>query len=316
MNGIRRWISNFIRNNRDKIEKVVKLLLIVALVIGAVILIFSNLKFPEPKEKNLNVYKPSETVISGSNVDENEFEEQNNLVKEFVDYCNNGELENAYELITDECKEKLYPTLSSFRRNYYNVIFENGSKEYNLKSWVNSDGYSTYRVRFVEDIISTGNYDDTVKFEDYITIVTKDDERKLNINGYVKTINSSKKTTTDEVEAEIIQKDIYMDSIEYTIKIKNLTDNEILLDTLKSDASLVLIGSNNADYRLDKTNLKSTQLAINPGKKREIKLKFIKEYGSNVSDNFIRFKNAIMNYSEYLENKNDYDNYKEINIGL
>ena len=201
MNEIRKWFSNFRRNNKDKIEKFLKLLLAVALFVGAVAFVFSNFKVSAPKEANLNIYRPTETVISGSDIKEEEFKQEDNLVSEFVEYCNNGETEDAYNLLTDDCKEKLYPTLSSFNDNYYNIIFADGSKEFNLQSWVSDGSYNTYRVRFIDDIISTGNYDDTIKYEDYITIVTENNEKKLNINGYIRTENINKKYSTDEIES-------------------------------------------------------------------------------------------------------------------
>ena len=107
-----------------------------------------------------------------------------------------------------------------------------------------------------------------------------------------------------------------MDFVEYKILVKNLSDNDILLDNLKNDYTLALIGSNGASYKLDKTNLKSINLSINSNSKTEFTVKFLKQYGSNVTDNYITFKKVILDYSEYKKNKENYDNYKEININL
>ena len=310
----RRWLSNFIRKYKEKIKQVLKILIGVGFFVVAVAFVFSNMKQPESAPIDTNVYKPSETVISGSNVEETDFKEENNLVQEFVEYCNNGNIEEAYNLLTNECKEKIYPTLSSFKNGYYNVIFGGEEKEYNLQSWVNNGNYHTYRIRFLEDFITTGNYDDSVKYEDYITIVTNGDKKELNINSYIKTESIEKQAKIEEIEVISISKDIYMDYEIYLVNIKNISDNDILLDSLENNANIKLLGSNGAEYKLEKTNIKSVNLKLISNEKKNIKLKFIKQYGSEVSDAGILFKRVILDYQKYLDSKNDYNNYKEIEI--
>ena len=66
----KRWLSNFIKNNKEKIRVLLRAILVVAIFVVSVRVIFLNLKSPEPTIKNTNVYNPSETVISGSNIKE------------------------------------------------------------------------------------------------------------------------------------------------------------------------------------------------------------------------------------------------------
>ena len=54
-----------------------------------------------------NVYKPQETVIGGSDISEEKQEKNSNIINTFVEYCNKGELQKAYNMLTDECKDLL-----------------------------------------------------------------------------------------------------------------------------------------------------------------------------------------------------------------
>lgn len=311
----RRWLSNFYKNNKEKISKFIK-------VFGLLILIGIALANSVGKNSNKNesindgtIYTPTKTVISGKDVDKEEYKKEENLVKTFVEYCNNSKIQEAYNLLTEECKEKLYPNIETFKKNYYDVIF-NQNREVNLQSWVTNKNYNTYKVTFIEDIMATGNYDNVKKFEDYITIVTKNDEQKLNINNYVKSEEINKTTKTDALEINVKSVDTYMNSVRYYLEIDNLTENDILLDTLKNE-TLKLVGTNGAEYALDNTNLFSSNLIIyKDSKSKEIELKFTKQYGSDVIGASIEFNKVIINYNEYLKDNNNYKDYKEISIKL
>ena len=46
------------------------------------------------------------SVISGTTVDANE--NKLKTIDEFVEYCNNGQIEQAYNLLSDDCKKEIY----------------------------------------------------------------------------------------------------------------------------------------------------------------------------------------------------------------
>ena len=61
---------------------------------------------------------PSESVISGEEIDEEVTVENTNTIQEFVDYCNNGNYQNAYNLLSEDCKNEVFGTLEEFISNY------------------------------------------------------------------------------------------------------------------------------------------------------------------------------------------------------
>lgn len=315
----RRWLSTFWRNNKQTITRLAKLfaiLIVISISAGA---IFSNINNSTTEENEVQeIYRPHEVAISGGEIAEEKFENENTVVKKFVEFCNVQNSTEAYNLLTDECKEMLYPTIKDFEDKYCKIIFSK-KREYNLQAWIAEQNYSTYRIRFTEDFMESGSYDETEKFEDYITIVTdskNQENKKINVNGYIKTVQINKKTETENLKMEVLSVDVYMDYAIYNMNFENKTDSDILLDTLETYDNIKLIGSNGATYKLDSMNLKVFDLRIARNSKKEVMLRFRKTHGSNVSGNSILFNRVIMDYFEYTKDRKNYDNFEDLTIKL
>ena len=105
-----------------------------------------------------NVYKPNETVIAGGDISK-EMQQQNaSIVEKFVQYCNQKDVANAYELLTDECKEELYPNIESFKKNYIDIKFKE-PKQFSMQSWYADGGAYTYKIVLTDDMLASGNAD-------------------------------------------------------------------------------------------------------------------------------------------------------------
>ncbi len=309
---LRRWLSNYFANNKKK-NLFIFIIIIFIIIFIAASKMDSELKANSNESKE--VYRPQETVISGNDISKEKYENDSALIKTFINYCNNGELEEAYNLLSTDCKEKVYSTKAEFKKNYVDVIFTE-DRECNLQSWINSTGYNTYKAIFIEDIISTGNYDNVKEFVDYITVCSENDSKKINVNNYIKTIEVNKETKKNELTIKVKSIDVYMEYVECNIVVESNNDKKILLDNLEYTNTTRLIGSDNIEYKLDKSTIFATDLLINENSVNDIKLKFFKQYSPDKVMDSIKFKKVILDYDSYIKNKEEYDNYKEISIKL
>lgn len=83
---------------------------------------------PGPVANFTDIYvEGGESVVTGEDITSSQVT-MLGYVNQFVDLCNEQKIEEAYNLLSEECKEEVYPSLDSFRNNYYNAIF-NGQKE-------------------------------------------------------------------------------------------------------------------------------------------------------------------------------------------
>lgn len=255
------------------------------------------------------------SAVSGTNVPETKLKSETEIIDSFFKYCNDGDIENAYNLLTDECKEEMYPTIDEFKRIYFYDLFSDGKRTYTVENWFGS----TYQVRITGDILSTGKLDENQTKQDYITIVKKGSDYKLNINSYVGRTSPKDKTTTyNNVDITIDQIDTYMDYETYTISVKNNTENSILLDTDESTKSVYLLDKNNAKYYFFNNEVLKNKLVVQSKYTNKLKIKFASTYSSTKKINSIIFSKFVLNYDDYkrVENKENYEGIKTFRVNV
>lgn len=308
----RKWLSGYYRRNKEKIELLIKILLGVVCIVFIMSLVFKNMN----KEKtNTNVdtsqttYKQKETIISGNDVAEEKYQEDSKIVKEFVEYCNNGKTEEAYNLLTDGCKQNLYPTLEDFKQKYCDKYF-NTKKEYSLQSWIKKGNNVTYQMRIMEDIISSGQYQSGGTYQDYITVL--EEEKKVNINGYIGKKEINKNTNLEGLNIDVVKVEKYMNYEEYTLKVTNNTQNVVMLDSMKNPTyTLRLVASGNS-YPVRIKSISYTELIVNPDEEREMKIQFNKGYSSESNANSIMFSQIVRNYNDFMNNQAEYNDFTTV----
>lgn len=248
---------------------------------------------------------PSESVISGEEIDEEVTVENTNTIQEFVDYCNNGNYQNAYNLLSEDCKNEVFGTLEEFISNYVDQVF-NTSKTYSLELWYNTHNEYIYRIVYQEnDILATGNINSENTIEDYITIINENNEQRLNINGFIgkKPINVT--NDTNNISITINNESMYRSFEKYNITIVNNTDKTILLSDGTNGNDICLIDSNEEEYDSIISELPVSFLEIDAGATRTLDIRFYKMYNPYRTINYIQFKNIITDLEDYELSEND-----------
>lgn len=306
-----RKIAEWYINNKTKVLTAIFVIIVIILV--SIIVNFLNaLQLNEVQtntETNVNVQEnntpignftdiyvgDSESVVTGENMSSAQVTIID-TINQFVQLCNEGNVNEAYNMLSDECKEEVYPSLDSFSNNYYNAIFNGQKKNIAVENWVNS----IYKVTFENDALSTGMYTEEGTIQDYITVTrNENNELRLNINNYIgrEEIN---KTHTDasNVTITVLRSDTYMDYETYTYSITNNTNNTILLDDKISTDNMYIEDENGNQYTAYIHELSEAQLTITPGETKEVTIKYYSRYGSTKNITQVVFNKIILNYNE------------------
>ena len=218
-------------------------------------------------ENNLNI----NVLISEEKVKEDE----ELIIDQFLRYCNAKKVEEAYALISEDCKKELFPTIEYFKQNYYNPQFST-TKLYSKEHFTGN----TYKIKLYDDILTTGSVNNN-STEDYFTIKKENNSVKLNISNYIDSKNINKSSTNDKLQVKVIKKQIYKEYEKYEIQITNLTYDTILLDSKENTKSMYLVGENNVRYYSLSHELLNENLIIKPKATISIFIKYNKEYNSN-----------------------------------
>lgn len=313
-------LIRFFNQNRKKIITVILIIVFIIAVIQILNFISKQQKTSDFENiiiKNENYgdeVVSSKSPITGKSVPEDELKSASDVIKQFIEYCNNSNVESAYSLLTNECKEEMYPTLNDFNNIYFKYTFGGEKKTYTIENWIDN----VYQVRITGDILSTGKIDNATTKQDYITIVEENNELKLNINKYVGRSNPDKVTEIDNIKFTITQVDTYMDYKEYNLLIENNSSNDILLDTSNDTKSIYLIDRNDKKTYFLSSEITPNQFVVQSKYKTNLKIKFAYEFASNNSLKNIVFSKSILNYDEYrkLDNKEQFNDFQELKIKI
>lgn len=267
----------------------------------------------------------SQAMVQGSISSEKNRDEFASLVDNFLEYCTNGQVTEAYSLLSNDCKELVYPSEKSFEQEYYATKF-NTKKNYDFQLWSAVDSTYIYLVRIFDDMLSTGRISDQNYIQDYVSVIQEDNVYRLNIGGYIKTKifqgfdefgeDSGVFEEVDNIRIMVRSVDSYMDYETYHLSISNYSENDILLSPTNSNEFIYLIdeSENNIDAML--FELTEDDLMVASGETKSIDIRFSRSYSTELEVNRINFDNIIKNYGEFLNLGDEYKDTTKISIEL
>ena len=316
-------ILTFYNNNKRKILLIL-IVIVILIALPRVLQFFTkgtenepiNLnETKNPVQNNLNtsVIETEESVISGENLDTSQ-KTYVELIDNFVGACNNGNIEQAYGFLSTDCREELYPSMESFKDNYYNQVFHNGKKTALIKNWMNN----IFKIDYTNDILSSGVYNEDENIQEYITVVDDNGNIKLNINNYIGKTEINRTTNYMNIQVKVLSKKIYMDYEIYTFEIQNNSKDGILLDDRQNIETMYIEDDSGNKCEAYTHELTNSMLTVPSGATRNINIKYYNKYSTNRVMQNVVFSKVILNNEWYLslENKNVYDYYGIIEIGL
>lgn len=284
-------LVRFWNQNRKDIIKIIAIIAFILIIIITVNLLLENNHSDNQEiEKNEN-RQPSQSVITGIELPTETTQENVNIIQQFVDYCNNKDTENAYNLLSSSCKEEFNNDISVFIQNYYKPIFQT-KKTYSMELWLNSVSSYTYQVKYYEDnLLATGGTSINSNIEDYITVVNENGESKININGFISSQSINRTASNSNVEITIHSRKIYKNYESYNISIKNNTQNNMKISDGSNSNDISLLDENNIAYGSFINEIPMNLLSLTPGQKINIDIRFNKIYDTYRNIEQMQFTN-------------------------
>ena len=232
---LRLKIRNFIKDNKKK--------LIIIFLVWLLIFMINFLLSIQKEEIVLNTtYTPSESVLDATSVvPEEDHLAITDMIDTYINYCNNGEYENAYKMLSANCKEEAFNSDINKFTEYIKSIFTE-KKRYSVQNYSNYENTYVYNVKIFNDILASGlTEEEYAYYEEKFAMVKEGDEIKLNVGDFIDKVELKRVVEDDYSKIRILSKAIFYDHEEYLVKITNKTDytmvissvyegNEVLLD--------------------------------------------------------------------------------------
>ena len=241
-----------------------------------------------------------------------------NTMKVFVNYCNNGDAEKAFNLITDECKTALkYYDANVFKEYYIDLRFAE-PQEYSI-SKVSQDGNNILcKVIFNGDMLATGGSKFTAN-DEYYTFVRQDDgSYKINVNNYIYGENKNTRYVFDDIDVKIDTINTYSRYVEIAMELQNNSDKTIAFAGYEEDNSVYLMNEKEVIYSSINSEFDEENVLVQPGAVKKITVRFNKVYSASNKPTKMIFSKVILDYQEYLDthNRTAYSNYTSIQVNL
>ena len=258
-------IRRFIKKNR---KKVIFVIITVAIII-AINYILKNM--PE-EEIPKTTYEPNVAVMDESEVPKKWHSEIENRIKTFVDYCNNKEYQKAYDMISDDCKDAIYPVIGDFKE-YVDKRFQ-VKRIYSIQNFSNISKQYIYDVNFMSDFMATGSTGTNYGYVQEKFVFTEDDNSlKFAIGGFVRTNILDAFVEDENLKIVTKKKNVYYDHETYTVDITNKTDYPIVLGDGTGEDEIAI--SVNEQLR-EETNLNAVNVVLQPNESRTFTFVFEK----------------------------------------
>lgn len=265
-------------------KKVILYILLAWLIIFIINTILKNR--PEQINPPMVTYKPHVPVMNkDTEVPEQYQEPIENIIDEYFRYCNNGEYEKAYNLITDECKKNVYPTLEQFT-SYVQDVFEGKKKIYNIQSYSIVGNKYIYNIRILDDILATGTTDGYYYYEEKFVMIEDNGEIKLSIGEFVENKELNLVAEEDNMIIEISNVNVDYETLEYEVKVTNKTDKFIVIaDNTQSNEIILDLG----EETRRPTNMEVAYFYVRPNSSKKQKIVFDKFYDDGLTPQKLRF---------------------------
>lgn len=281
-------IRDFYKRNRSKII----IILIIWFVIIVINFILKNYKGPQiPKTS----YKPHTAIMDNSEVPKKDQEPIENLIDSYIECANNKDYEKAYNMLSYDCRNNLYPNIEGFKR-YIDNVFDT-KKVYTIQNYSNVDNKYIYEVNIFEDILATGltGKEDLTIYSEKFVITKENNNLSLAIRNYVGNTGNYQVYEDEFIKVEI--KDMiqsYENQI-YKVQLTNRTENTIVLAD-RTEKYEIMLELNSENRKIQ--NLKDRGIYLNPYETKEVELEFVKFYDENEEAKSIVF-NAVRVLKSY-----------------
>lgn len=240
----------------------------------------------------------NKSVLTGDELSTTKLNNEVGKIEEFLENCNNGKLEDAYNMLTDECKEEMYASVEDFKEFYYENVFESERVSFEVENWTKN----IYKVDIIPDMLSTGKSNQGIVKQDYITVKKVDEEYKLNINNYIGRREITKTKEQDDIVITVNYVDTYMEYETYNITVKNNGKANMALDNLYNERSMYIEDRNEVKYPAYTHGIPKELLIFDRGVEKTIDIKYYSRYTSTKEIKNLVFSGVMLDYDAHINN--------------
>lgn len=162
------------------------------------------------------------------------------MIDEYIGYCNDGDFQKAFNMLSEDCKNYEYDNnVRNFMKHVYTKIPT--PRHYAIQNYSNTeyDGKNLYiyEIKYTDDLLATGLTNTTYAFtSEKMVFYNEDNEVKMNVGDYVYHTDVKKISENEYLKIDVIDKTVNYSSETYQVKFTNRSRYTIVIaDGVESD---------------------------------------------------------------------------------
>lgn len=182
------------------------------------------------------------------------------LIKKYVEYCNDGNFRAAYDLLSDECKKYQFnDDIDKFMKHVYNKMPT--PKQYSIQSYSNvkydKRKIYIYEIKYTDDLLATGLTNSTYKFtsEKMSFYRDEDDNLRMNIGDYILYDDVKRISENEYLKIDVMSKVVSYKTEKYTVKLTNRSKYTVVVSDGAENEEIILTLPNEIRNRLITSNI-------------------------------------------------------------
>ena len=264
-----------IRHFFKKYGKVLGIAFLIWLVIFIVNRIIANY---EPKQELQTTYTPHTSVMDdSSSVSKSISDPIEEMIEQYVTFCNDADWQAAYNMLSDECKRYSFnDNIEEFMEYVYTKMPT--PKKYAIQDYSNKGNTYIYQIKYTDDMLATGLTNTTYNYtEEKMTFKKQSDGTiEMSVGNYLEHNEIKNISESEYLKVDVKSVTKYYSIEEYEVKLTNRSQYTIVIADGQEEKEIVL-KLNSGDTR--KADLEKLVLA--PGYSTTVMLKFPKLYDNN-----------------------------------
>ena len=239
------------------------------------------------KKTPQTTYMPEVSVMDKSQVVPSKVQKKvEDFISEYIDYCNEGDYEKAYEMISEDCKKDYFGTLAEYEE-YVSKKFQN-SRKYAIQSYSIYNGKYIYSVKLFEDFLATGITNSSYKFQEEKIVASYDENKKLvfSVGNFIEKDELKSVQENDYLKVDVQNKIVLYELEKYRVKLTNKSNYTVIIQNQEADTEeIVLKLGNEIRENIDSEN----EIILEPGETEYITPMFSKGYDYKTNVNSLMF---------------------------
>lgn len=248
-------------------------LIVIGVIIAIIIGVDRLIKISMRNEKPQTTYTPNISVLDSTEKVPTKVQKNfEDFIDEYINYCNNQEYDSAYSMISEDCRNDYFGSLSDFKAYVKNKFTT--KKSYAIQSYSIYHKKYVYTVKLFDDFLATGLTGSSYKYQEEKIVASYDDKHNLvfSVGNFIEKNPIESVQENQYVKVDIKNQVIQYDYEQYTIKVTNKSDYTIIIQDGEADDKEIQINLGQ-EYR---PNENTDEIILEPGEATTIKPVFQK----------------------------------------